>query len=112
MLKFIVGDFTDQNKQAVYNSLNNLVWINPTKDMSLFEVNAFKNNLFDLMCNLEDDTEFYIWTNQPDLIDSVNVPFIEVENGQCHDIEFAVAMTRSECLYRNWQKITKTYTIA
>lgn len=58
----IVGTINDSNEKAVRKMFPG-VWKEPAANLSLFDINALRNSLLDIM-----DTDIAIWTNHPELI--------------------------------------------
>ena len=103
----VVGRFTETHRNLIWNE-NNLCWINPTKDMSLFDVNEFCNRIDSDLYDLDD---FLIWTNDKELIDRIaachsNELWLVEDNSlkkyRIKDIRELYTLPISEIVARNW----------
>ena len=107
----LTGAINDRNKEVVYNKTV-LVWIDPTANMDRPMINEFRNGLFDLLGEIDNDTPLVIWTNESEIIDTLSGSFAEiwrVENGKIKGMtkgqfEKSVSTTLklSELVTRNW----------
>ena len=103
----VVGEINDTNRRLVQD-YSPLCWIDPTKNMSLFQVNWFMNEIEDL--EIVGDSKLLIWTNQPHLIDilSDRVKQVFVVDGKIEKISKDQLVGKTDCLslssllYRNW----------
>jgi hypothetical protein len=102
----IIGEINEAHKKAIWEKTN-LVWIDPTKDMSPHQVNEFRNRSTEMFLSDERDNEddeiLFIWTNNQELINSIQPEIIwRVDDGKLFENRKKVDLTPFEAAGRNW----------
>lgn len=109
-LGLIVGEICESHRHLIWERTN-LVWIDPTKDMSPFQVNEFKNRIseffldsFTKSADVNDET-FFIWTNNQEIVNSIPNPsdYWRVDNGKLFVVDINTLDDEAyQVAARNW----------